>query len=188
MTDLIPQNHSLRLFFEAITHRSFYDRLGWHDLRVANYVANLLVDFTHTDNLFKIRNARGYNLKEVGEMLLEADVLLEAGSFEREREVHRHIADFTLFMVGIFPEYLRRIKTRQLIHHPDFLIDYVKVGKKSYHNVSEFDYGDFKNSVPLFRKLSENFEICVVVLGYVRAELEQMKNAQLHQAEKILLN
>ena len=53
---------------------------------------------------------------------------------EREREVHRHIADFTLFMVGIFPEYLQRIKSRQLIHHTDFLIDYVKVGKQSYRN------------------------------------------------------
>lgn len=172
----------------AVTQRSFYDRLGWHDFHVANYISDLLVDFTHADNLFKIRNRKGNSLKEVGEMLMEADVLFEAGSFEREREVHRHIADFTLFMVGIFPEYLRRIKMHQFIHHPDFLIDYVKVGKKSYRNVSEFDFGEFKDSVSLFRKLAENFEMCVVVLGHVKNDLEQKKNTRLHQAKQILLN
>jgi len=121
-------------------------------------------------------------------MLLEADVLLQAGSFEREREVHRHIGDFTLFMVGILPEYLNRIKSRRLIHHSDFLIDYVKIGKQSYRNVSEFDYGSFKDSVLLFKKLAENFELCVVGLGYVRGDLERMRNAQLRQVQRILLN
>ena len=184
----IPENHSLRRLFADVTHRSFYSRLGWYDSRIGDYIANMLTHFTTIDNLYKIRSSGEKSLKEVGEMLLEADILLEAGSFEREREVHRHIADFTLFMIGIFPEYLRRIKALQLIHHSDFLIDYVKVGKKSYRNVSEFDYGEFRESVPLFRKLSENFEVCVVGLGYIRDELERMKSAKLHQAEQILLN
>ena len=188
MTSPIPKDHLLRKLFNAVAIRSFSGRLGWGDLNVAHYVADLLVDFTHTDNLYRIKSCKGNSLKEVGEMLLEGDVLFEAGSFEREREVHKHIGDFTLFMVGLFPEYLRRIKTHGLVHHADFLIDYVKAGKQSYRNVCEFDYGNFKESVPLFRKLAENFEICVVGLGYVRSELEQMKQCGLRYAEDALQN
>ena len=66
------------------------------------------------------------------EMLYESDVLLDASSFEREQEVHRHIGDFTLYMSGIFPQYLQRIKSSGMIHHGDFLIDYIKTGKRSY--------------------------------------------------------
>ena len=188
MSPKISQNHPLRQFFASLTEKSLSDRLGWRDFPVVSYITNLLVDFAHVDNLFKIRNYRGKRLEEVGEMLLEADVLLQAGSFEREREVHRHIGDFTLFMVGIFPEYLNRIKSRRLIHHSDFLIDYVKVGKRSYHNVSEFDYGPFKDSVLLFKKLADNFELCIVGLGYVRSDLERLGNAELRLAKRILLN
>ncbi len=184
----IPKNHPLREYFAALTYRNFARQLGWNDLNVAEYIADLLVEFTHIDNLFRIRSQKGRRLEEVGEMLLEADVLLNAGSFEREREVHQHIGDFTLFMVGIFPEYLQRIKSRQMIHHADFLIDYVKVGKQSYKNVSDFDHGDFKDSVLIFRKLAANFELCVVGLGCVRGELERKGNSRFDQLKDILLN
>ena len=164
------------------------DRLGWEDIPVAEYISNLLVDFTHIDNLFRIRSQKGRRLEEVGEMLLEADVLLNAGSYEREREVYRHIGDFTLFMVGIFPECLQRIKSRSLIHHPDFLIDYVKVGKRSYENVSGFEAEDSKGSVLLFRRLADNFELCVVGMGYIRKDLEAARDPRLQEAKTLLLN
>src|SRR3989304_4520559 len=102
MSTRISQNHPLRKFFFTLTEKSLSDRLGWRDLPVVFYISNLLVDFTHVDDLFKIQSSKGKRLEEVGEMLLEADVLLAAGSFEREREVHRHIGDFTLFLVGMF--------------------------------------------------------------------------------------
>jgi hypothetical protein len=188
MTPGISKDHPLRQLFAALAEKSLSDRLGWCDLPIISYMANLLVDFTYMENLFKIHNTLGRRLEDVGEMLLEADVMLQAGSFEREREVHRHIGDFTLFMVGIFPEYLNRIKSRLLVHHSDFLIDYVKVGKRSYHNVSEFDYGPFKESVLLFKKLADNFELCVVSLGFVRNDLEQMRNNAFLEARRRLLN
>jgi hypothetical protein len=188
MENAIPEHHSLRRFFAALAYEKFTGRLGWSDVSVAEYISNLLVDFTHIDNLFRIRSQKGRRLEEVGEMLLEADVLLNAGAYEREREVYRHIGDYTLFMVGIFPEYLRRIKSRRLIHHPDFLIDYVKVGKRSYENVSGFDSDESKGSVPLFRRLADNFELCVVGLGYIRSELDDSKHPRLEQARTILQN
>ena len=39
--------------------------------------------------------------------------MFEAPSFDREREVRKHIGDFTLFFAGLFPESLNRwIKER----------------------------------------------------------------------------
>jgi hypothetical protein len=39
-------------------------------------------------------------------MLVESNPMLDAPSFEREREVRKHIGDYTLFLTGIFPEYV----------------------------------------------------------------------------------
>ena len=48
-----------------------------------------------------IGSSRGRRVWQVAERLVEGDVLLNATSFEREREVHKHIGDFTLFWTGL---------------------------------------------------------------------------------------
>jgi hypothetical protein len=184
----IPEHHPLRRLFGVLTERSFTEKLGWPDLNVTDYVSNLLVEFTRTDSLYNIRNREGRRLDTVVDLLFESEVLLEAQSLEREREVHRHIGDFTLFMAGLFPEYLRRLKTAGLIYHKDFLVDYVKTGKRSYGIVARFPSGPPEDEGPLFRKLSENFELCVTGLGFVRTDLDRMKDPTYQKAKDILLN
>src|SRR5262245_26080334 len=161
----VPPRHPLRQLFGALTEKSFAEHLGWPDLNVTSYVSNLLVDFTHTDELYKIRNQQDEPVDTVVDMLYESEVLLQAQSLDRERDVHRHIGDFTLFMAGLFPEYLRRLKTESLIYHKDFLVDYVKTGKRSYGLVANFHVGEVNGLGSLFKKLSENFELCVTGLG-----------------------
>jgi len=154
MAARISEHHPLRRLFGALTEKSFVELLGWPDPNVTEYVSNLLVEFTHTDQLYQIRNERGERIDTLVDMLYESEVLLEAQSLDREREVHRHIGDFTLFMAGLFPEYLRRLKSASLIYHKDFLVDYVKTGKRSYAIVAQFHQGEFEDLTPLFRKLS----------------------------------
>ena len=120
MAARISEHHPLRRLFGALTEKSFVELLGWPDPNVTEYVSNLLVEFTHTDQLYQIRNERGERIDTLVDMLYESEVLLEAQSLDREREVHRHIGDFTLFMAGLFPEYLRRLKSASLIYHKDF--------------------------------------------------------------------
>src|SRR6476661_9025058 len=168
MESQVPDHHPLRRLFSALTERSFAEKLGWPDLNITEYVSNLLVEFTRTDQLYKIRNQQGQQVETVVDLLYESEVLLQAQSLEREREVHRHIGDFTLFMAGLFPEYLKRLKTAGLIYHKDFLVDYMKTGKRSYGMVAEFHASEADERSPLFRKLSENFEMCVAGLGFVR--------------------
>jgi hypothetical protein len=187
----VSDHHPLRQLFGALSEKVFSEKLGWPDFNVSEYVSALLVDFTHVDHLYRVSNSRGEQVRAVVELLYESEVTYEAGSFEREREVHRHIGDFTLFMAGLFPEYLKRIRTAGLIYHKDFLVDYIKTGKRSYRMVADFGDSDLagaKPSPPLFRKLAENFELCVLGLGYIRDDLDRMQDPRFQQARRILLN
>jgi len=85
---------------EALAERAFTEKLGWPDFNVSDYISKLLVEFTHTDNLYRIKSAKGARVEAVVDLLYESEVTHEARSFEQEREVHRHIGDFTLFMAG----------------------------------------------------------------------------------------
>ncbi|HEY5932439.1 MAG TPA: hypothetical protein VIT63_05945, partial [Nitrospira sp.] len=146
------------------------------------------VDFTHTDQLYKIRNRENQPVDSVMELLFESEVMLEAQSLDREGDVHRHIGDFTLFMAGLFPEYLRRLKSAGRIYHKDFLVDYVKTGKRSYGIVAKIGRDDAETNLPLFQKLSENFELCVTALGFVRSDLDRMQNSAYRKTRDLLAN
>lgn len=184
----VPPRHPLRQLFGALTEKSFTEHLGWPDLNVTSYLSNLLVDFTHTDQLYKIKNQQDQPVDTVVDLLFESEVMLEAQSLDRERDVHRHIGDFTLFMAGLFPEYLRRLKSAGLIYHKDFLVDYMKTGKRSYGIVAQIGRDDAGGDPPLFQKLSENFELCVTGLGFVRTDLDRMQDPAYQRARNLLLN
>ncbi len=143
------------------------------DYEVAAYVADLLIDFVHTDHLYRIRNLQGRRLEEVGEMLVESNPLLDAPSFEREREVRKHIGDYTLFLTGMFPEFVGSLPRRGL--RRDSMIDYVKAGKESYRIVAAFDQVEYRDVAPLFRSLADQFEYCVYGLNRVKGDLEALR-------------
>ena len=81
----VPLRHPLRQLFGALTEKSFTEHLGWPDPNVTGYVSNLLVDFTHTDQLYKIKNQQDRPVDTVVDLLFESEVLLEAQSMDRER-------------------------------------------------------------------------------------------------------
>lgn len=181
MVGEFPAGHPLYRLLAGLTERNFSLHLGWRDPEVIRYVAEVLVDFVHVDRLWKIRDARGRRVEQVAELLAESDLLHRADSVARERAVHKHIGDYTLFMTGLFPEYVRRLQTRRSVLSADAFLDYIQVGKRSYRIVS--DHGDAARGepAPLFRKLSENFELCVFGLGYVRADLDRLGNPRFRQ-------
>src|SRR6266516_2951247 len=111
--------------------RHFFEDVRLEEPRVTTYVASLLADFARTENLYRIRDAQGKRLEEVGEMLVESNPLLEAASFDRERELRKHVGDYTLFMTGLFPESVAKARRTR---HPcrDAFIDFVQAGKESY--------------------------------------------------------
>ena len=142
---------TLRQLFGALVERAFIQTLGVYESSVADYLAAVLTDFAHMQQVYKIKDLSGRRLEEVAEMLLHADVRLQATSFNREREVHKHIGDFTLFWAGIYPEALPRMQAQT---RRDHLLDYIEQGKNSYAIAASHDYGDYKREAPTLRKLS----------------------------------
>jgi hypothetical protein len=176
----ISSDHPLRrLFADLVAKELPVD----HEVRA--YVANLLIDFVHVDHLYRIRNSRGKRLEEVGEMLVESNPVLDARSFDREREVRKHIGDYTLFLTGMFPEYVATLPRRGL--RLDSFIDYMQAGKESYRIVAAFDQFEYRHAAPLFRRLADYFEYCVHGLNRVNSDLEKLRHRQYQLWKKNLL-
>jgi len=176
---------SLRKFLGELVWRHFFEDVRLEEPRVATYVTGLLADFARTENLYRIRNAQGKHLEDVGEMLIESNPLLEAASFDRERQVRKHVGDYTLFMTGLFPESVakaRRARQPRL----DAFVDFVRAGKESYAIVSSFNQFEYKEEAPLFRRLSDNFELCVVGLNLVKQDLEEFQRESYQRLKRTL--
>jgi hypothetical protein len=193
MAEPVPQHHSLRGLFQTLTERSFLERLGWPDWGIVGYVSDLLTESVQPDRLYPIQEETGRPLVELSEMLEEAAACAREQPPEREREVHRRIGDYTLVMTGLFPEGVTRRRTI-VIGRPDALLDYVKVGKRAYRLAAETTEESMadpvarRTLVPLFRRLSSQFEVCVLGLGYVKEELARLRVSQDPRLRRLLPN
>ena len=147
---------------------------------------HILCGFIHSDNLFRIRNSAGKPLEDIADMLVEGDVRLNAPSFAKEFEVHKHIGDYTLFMLGMFPMALARktgkefILGRLIIPGCSLYEHYLLQGQRSYSLASEFSDRD------LFQNLSANFLLYRNVLELVRIFLESARNKDYQKAKRII--
>lgn len=164
-----PRSELYSLFHDLIA-TTFTLRLGLSDSQLSEYLAGMLTEFAHFDRIYRIRDLAGHPLREVAAMLQQADIRLSAGGFDREREVHKHIGDFTLFWTGVYPEALRRLQSSMKRDH---LLDYVEQGKSSYYIASTFDHGDLASEARVLRCLSNTFEIVALGLQEVRSAWEQ---------------
>lgn len=159
----IRKNHPLRRYFSSLVEDAFYTQVGMCDPTLTDYVADLLVDFTHVDRLRAIRNAQDKRLDQIAAMLTIADDEQPINSRQRDRTMYRYIGDYTLFWAGVFPEDLKHPRRKS-----DVLLDYVSQGKQCYALVSHLSEEDGVPPASLFRHLSEDFEFCLYGLGLVR--------------------
>jgi hypothetical protein len=182
----IPELHPLRQLFVELVGRHYAEEIGIRDPQVISYVSHLLTEFCDAEQLFKIRDAGGRPLEDVGQLLMESDpVYGPAPSFDRERQVRKHIGDFTLFFTGMFPESVNRSRLRR--QRLDTLVDWMKAGKESYYIVSKFEYFEYTKVAPLFANLSEHFEECVYGLNMVKNDLEEMQHPIVHRSSELLM-
>ncbi len=182
----IPEGHPLRQFFFKIVSDNFDRNIGLRDSEVSEYVSNVLTEFCCSDQLYHIRNSAGKPLHDVGEMLLESDpVYGPAPSFDRERQVRKHIGDYTLFFAGMYPESINRFRLRK--HRLENFVDLMKAGKESYYIVSKFEYFEYAKVAPLFAKLSHEFEECVFALNMVKNELRERQHPIMKRTDELLM-
>ena len=117
----------LKPFFLQLVRRSF-DQLHMGDNQIADYVATLLADFSHSDKWLMLRDAQGKKLHSVVEMVVSAMGPDGQNRVIGERAVRKYVGDYTLFMSGLF---------RTFVQKRGFLDYYLQEGKRSYEAVSK---------------------------------------------------
>jgi hypothetical protein len=162
-------DQQIKIFFADAVHDAMDRFADDSDGEVEAYLTRMLVEFLRMDGVYCVKNRFGDPVSTVAEMLCEGDIRLNANSFNREREVHRHIGDFLLFWSGLFPEYLPNLKSPA---GKDALLDPVGQGRMSYHVASTFEFEPYSQEAKVLRKLSQEFETYQYGLGIVRAGFE----------------
>lgn len=168
------QAHPLEPFFQQAVRNSYEGKLGLHDPDVTGYVAHLLCEFTEADNLYQLRDATGRPVEDLDAMLAAADpVNGSASSFDAERAVRKYIGDYALFVGGMYPE--ATVPGRGHRGPRPNLGELIEAGKQSYYIVSQFNLFEYEQEAPLFARLSDGFERCLLGLTLVRDELGKRK-------------
>ena len=183
---MIPEVHPLQQLFQDLVGRHYAEEIGIRDPQVVAYVSHLLAEFCEAEQLFKIRDASNRPLSDVGVMLLQSDpVYGPAPSFDRERQVRKHIGDYTLFFAGMFPESINHLRLRR--HRLESFVEWIEAGKESYYIVSKFEHFEYTKVAPLFASLSRNFERCVYGLNQVKNDLQEMQHPIVRRSNQILM-
>ena len=148
--------HPVRQLFQQLTERGM-SQLNVRDRDTIDYITNLLTEFVHIENMYRLKDESGAQLEYVCDILAQASREMSPAV---RREYYRHLGDLTLFNLGLFPEsltYGRRTVS------PDY---YAEQGRRSYNIVADMPAAD---GTPLvFRKLSAQFENCVLGLNWVK--------------------
>jgi hypothetical protein len=169
-----PQTHPLEQFFHQAVRNSYEGKLGLNDPAVTGYVAHLLCEFSRSDKLYKVRDEMGRPIDELAQMIVAADpVNGSAPSFDAERLIRKHIGDYALFVAGMYPEAVEPWR-RHRRGNPS-LEELVRAGKESYYIVSQFNLFEYEKEAPLFGRLSDWFERCILGLTLVREDLGARK-------------
>jgi hypothetical protein len=130
------------------------------DSQVVKYLADLLTEMAHADNLNRITSESGERLQYLSEMLLESASQM---SPHARHACFKHVGDLALFNLGLFPEHLTY--GRRLVS----LGYYAAQGRRSYSLAAESEYN---RETVVLRKLSDQFETCVAALHWVKAYIQ----------------
>lgn len=171
---MATQTHPLESYFQTLVQSTFETKAGLHDAEIAAYVARMLCDFSDANNVFRLRDETGRRLEDLKEMARAADpVFGTAVSFDEERAVRRYMGDYTLFVAGMCHDVVR---SGSAMHEDGpTLAELIEIGKESYSIVSQFNVFEYEKEAPLFARLANDFERCILGLALVREEMADNK-------------
>lgn len=165
MSENVPMP-TIERFFRGLAESIFQSKLGVADVELVDYIGDLMLRFTSTEAMYRVRTAGGKPAGNVFDMLCEAEKRIGLA----RREVHRHIGDFTLFWLGMYPESVRRTKSPTKIDH---FLNYCDQGKRAYRIASQIEGGKDRPPCEVLSQLSDRFEMCAYGLREVRREWEE---------------
>lgn len=145
-----------------------------------NYLARMLASFTKVDSTTVVYRARGLTYQRHFSELDFDNVLELAGLVELpyRYDFYKRLADISLFITGIFPEYLQGSEEgnspfpeKHMGHSERTLHDYEKEGRQYYDLASTYDEAREQGLDHVLSQLAENFTIIRKPLNYLAANL-----------------
>ena len=151
----IPDNHPLRRFFRTLTDRAF-SQSSLHDRDLLFYLSDLLVAFIDIEELYQVKDEEGKDVTYLIDMMQVAN----RTPAPQRKHCYRHMGDYSLFILGMYPESLNRGKRSIPSSY------YVDTGRRSYLEASQLEADT--EAVVVLRKLVDKYERCVLSLNWVR--------------------
>jgi hypothetical protein len=168
------ETHPLESFFHQAVRASFVDKLGLNDPELVDYVTHVLCDFSDPENLYRLKDVTGRKVETIAEMLHACDpVFGTAASFEQERSGRRYMGDYALFMAGMHLDVMESAPNFQTDRA--MVDELIRVGKESYFVVSQFDVFEYEKEAPLFARLADCLDRCILGLALIREELRERR-------------
>jgi len=170
----VQQSHPLEPFFQQAVRNSYEGRLGLGP-EITGYVARMLCDFSEPGSLFRLRDMKDRQIERLDDMVKASDPIHgTARSFIAERTIRKYIGDYTLFLAGMCPEAIE--PDPNVRSDRPTLAELIRVGKESYHIVSQFNVFEYEKEAPLYGKLASVFEHCILGLAIARRDLWRTLN------------
>lgn len=139
-------------FYFYILVRNVFRRSGLSERQLADYVAELLAEFSRTENT-EFRAGRGKPpLHYVVDMLATIEQADDVTSFY----IRAYIGNHSLFLTGVFPE---RIRYRSQRSGAPGLSYYEEIGRASYRAASNHRLAEKYNLTQIFDTLGERFNV-----------------------------
>ncbi|HYK88809.1 MAG TPA: hypothetical protein VE398_08570 [Acidobacteriota bacterium] len=151
----IPENHPVKKLFQTLTERGSL-QAQLRDQDILQYLGNLLVDFMFIENMHLVHDAGGRRVDHLVDMLKQA---VET-EMPAKKQYYKHIGDYSLFVLGLFPESLERSRRTSSKNF------YSAAGRIGYQTAGDLESSRWR--ITIFRKLTDEFERCVLSLNWVK--------------------
>jgi|SRR5438477_6650052 len=145
-------------FYFYILVRHVFDRSGIRERDVADYVAEVLAEYSRTEQLECKVKGQPKSLDYFFEMLAALQTADDVTSFY----IRAHIGNYSLFFSGIFPD---RIRFRAEFRGFPDLRYYEALGKSSYRVASDHRLARKYDLARVFDVLAERFEVTRMALN-----------------------
>lgn len=148
---------SMRSLFDLFVIKTLYVERGGRDAAVIDYLGELLTRYLFTQELFPIVRGGHRTLMYLSDLIEETR---KPGSvhFQNLFEAYRKFADNSLFIVGLFPESLRRRRGRGMAAFVDRGY-FSTTGRTYYRLAAQHDLAEFTRQRETLEKLSAYFDV-----------------------------
>ena len=150
---------SMHSLFDLFVIKTLYVERGGRDAAVVDYLGEMLTRYLFTQELFPIMRGGRRSMMYLSDLLEETR---RPGNvhFQNRFEAYRKFADNSLFIVGVFPESLRR--GRRPGKGLGAFVDrgyFVSNGKTYYRLASQHDLAEFTRQRETLEKLASYFDV-----------------------------